>query len=81
MAVKHQLLASTVRVNLVDPASPLQGELLQDLEEKFPRWQENPYIAAFPAQHRLLLKLMKRRQYRMVHALMTLNDLVKRKKL
>ena len=79
-AVKHQLLASTVRVNLADPHSPLQRELLADLDRKFPRWRENPYLPSLPAQHRLLLKLMDRQAYGAVHALMLANNLVKGKR-
>lgn len=80
VAVKHQLLASTVRVNLAEPRSPLQRELLADLDRKFPAWRDNPYLAELPAQHRLLLKLIDRHAYGALHALMRANDLVKRKK-
>lgn len=81
LAVKHQLLASTVRVNLADPKSPLQRELLADLDQKCPNWRENRYLPALPAQHRLLLKLMDKGRYGAVHALMTANNLLKGKKL
>lgn len=80
MAVKHQLLASTVRVNLADPRSPLQRELLEDLDRNWPRWRANPYLPGLPAQHRLLLKLMDRHAYSAVHALMRANNLVKGKR-
>lgn len=80
MSVFHQLLTATVRVNAIDPKSPLQGELLMDLERKFPRWRDNPYVKGFPAKHRLLLKLMDRRAYRAVHLLMRANDLAKGKR-
>lgn len=81
LAIQHQLLASTVRVNLAEPKSPLQGELLADLNRKFPRWRENPYLSQLPAQHRLLLKLIDKGRCGAVHALMTANNLVKGKKL
>ncbi len=81
LAVKHQLLASTVRVNLADPRSPLQRELLEDLDRKFPRWRENPCLPTLPAQHRLLLKLMDRHACGAVHLLMRANNLLKGKKL
>ena len=80
LAVKHQLLASTVRVNLADPKSPLQRQLLEDLDRKFPRWRSNCYLPTHTAQHRLLLKLMDRHAYGAVHALMTANNLLKGKK-
>ena len=81
LAVKHQLLASTVRVNLADPKSPLQRELLEDLDRKCPNWRENRHLPALPAQHRLLLKLMDKGRYGAVHALMRANNLLKGKKL
>lgn len=80
LAVKHQLLASTVRVNLADPRSPLQRELLEELDRSFPNWRENPGLARLPAQHRLLLKLMDRHAYGAVHALMRANNLLKGKR-
>ena len=81
LAVKHQLLASTVRVNMADPKSPLQRELLEDLDRKFPQWRNNCYLPTLPAQHRLLLKLMDRHAYGAVHALMKANNFIKGKKL
>ena len=79
-AIKHQLLAATVRVNGIDRRSPLQAELLADMEENWPRWRENPYLPGLPARHRLLLKLIGARRWGAVHALMRANALVKRKK-
>ncbi len=79
MCVYHQLLTATVRINGIDPRSPLQGDLLEDLERKFPAWRDNPYLKRFPARHLLLLRLIDRRAYGAVHALMRVNDLVKRK--
>ena len=80
MCVYHQLLTATVRVNAIDPRSPLQRELQTDLERKFPNWRENAYVKAFPKKHRLLLSLMDRRAYGAVHALMRANNLVRRKR-
>ena len=80
MAIQHQLLAATVRVNGIDPHAPLQDEILRDMETKFPRWRENAYLPGFPARHRLLLKLIGSRRWGAVHALMAANDLVRGKK-
>ena len=81
MAVAHQLLAATVRVNSIDPRSPLQRELLADLDGKFPHWRQNPYLPGFSARRRLLLRLLDRRRYGAVHGLMRLNNILKGKKL
>ncbi len=77
MAVKHQLLMATTRINAIDPHSPLQRQLKQDLEQKFPAWRENPWLSRFPAQHRLLLQLIDRGRYGAVHALMAANKILK----
>ncbi len=81
MCVYHQLLTATVRINDLDRHSPLQRELREDLERKFPGWRENPYVKRFPAKHRLLLRLMDRQAYGAVHALMRANKLVKGRKI
>ena len=81
LAVKHQLLASTVRVNLADPKSPVQAELLADLNRRFPDWRNNPYLPGLPRQHRLLLRLIDGGHYGAVHTLMTANNLLKGKKM
>ena len=78
-AVKHQLLHSTVRVNQVDPRSPLQKELKQDLDKTWPRWRSNPYLSQLPLQHRLLLRLIDGGHYGAVHAMMAANNRIKGK--
>ena len=78
-AVKHQLLFSTVRVNQMDPRSPLQKELKQNLDRTWPRWRSNPYLSQLPLQHRLLLKLIDGGHYAAVHAMMAANDRIKGK--
>lgn len=80
MCVFHQLLTATVRINSIDRSSPLQQELLKDLNRKFPAWKSNPYVQRFPAKYRLLLKLMDQHAYGAVHALMRANDLLKGKR-
>ena len=78
-AVKHQLLHSTVRVNLMDPRSPLQKELKEDLDKSWPNWRSNPYLSQLSFQHRLLLKLIDGGHYGALHAIMLANNRIKRK--
>ena len=68
-----------MRVALVDPRSPLLPRLLEDLDEKFPRWRESAALRELPRQHRLLLGLLDRHAYGAVRLLMTANDLIKGK--
>lgn len=75
MAAYHEALTSVTRVNLLDPKSPVQDALREDFLARFPRWRENAYLKSWPIQHRLLLALIVRRQYGMVHLLMKANQL------
>ena len=70
----HQYLTSCVRVAQLDPRSPVLPRLAEDFERKFPRFRENPYLPGMPLKHRLLLRLIARRRFGAVRALMTLND-------
>lgn len=77
MAAYHELLTSSVRVNLIDPASPVQDRLLEDFEQRFPEWRENPYVRSMSRKHRLLLSLIAGRRRRTVHLLMRANQRIK----
>lgn len=79
MTVYHQLLTATVRVNRIDPHASLQGDLLENLNAKFPHWRENPALRRLPFRQRLLLRLIVTRQYALLHRIMALNDLIRRK--
>ena len=63
----------------MDPRSPLQKELKQNLDKSWPRWRSNPYLSQLPLQHRLLLKLIDGGHYAAVHAMMAANDRIKGK--
>ena len=78
MAAYHEALTSVTRVNLLDPKSPVQDALREDFLARFPNWRENPYLKRWPLKHRLLLALIVRRQYGLVHLLMKANQLRQR---
>ena len=77
----HELLTSTTRVNLIDPDSPIQEELLLDYLSSFPDFRNNPYVKKMPPKHRLLTALILHRRRHTLHRLMTLNNRVRRKEL
>ena len=77
MALFHQLLIACVRVARVDPHSPVLMRLAENFEQKFPRFRENPYLRGMSRRHRLLLRLILRRRFGAVKALMALNDRVR----
>ncbi len=74
LAVDHILLAASVRVARLDPKAPLLGQLREYMEEHFPDYRENPYLPELSGQHRLLLKLIGARRYRLVRLLFRLKD-------
>ncbi len=78
MAAYHELLTSSTRVNLLDPKSPVQDALREDFLARFPAWRQNPYIRRWPKKHRLLAELIARRQYGLVHLIMSANRLLRR---
>ena len=79
LALYHELLTSTTRVNLIDPHSPVQKELREDFLTRFPKYQNNPYLAGMPAKHKLLVRLIAAGDYRAVHLLMRANELARHK--
>lgn len=79
LAFYHELLTASARVNLIDPASPLQERLLEDFLGKFPDFRANRYIRALGVKHRLLLRLILRRRRRALHLVLRANEMTKRK--
>lgn len=79
MALYHQLITSTTRVNLIDRRSALQDKLLDDFSAKFPNYRANPYVRRMPFKLKLLLFLIKRRMRLAVHLIMRLNNKIKGK--
>ncbi len=74
LAVDHILLAAVVRVARVDPKAELLEQLLAYMNDHFPHYQSNPYLAELPRLHKLLLKLVRRRQFRLIRLLFRLKD-------
>ncbi len=79
MALYHQVITSTTRINLIDPKSPLQQDLFLDFRTKFPHYRKNPYTQAMPLKFKLLLAFIERSCYRAFHYTMRLNNYVKGK--
>lgn len=78
-AYYNELLTSTTRVNLIDPSSAVQEELLNWYTGRFPDYRQNPYFKKMPLKYRLIHFLIVSRMRRPLHALMTLNNKAKNK--
>ncbi len=74
LAVDHILLAAVVRVSRVDPKAELLGELTAYMEKNFPHYHANPYLKELPRLHKLLLKLVRGRNFRLIRLLFRLKD-------
>lgn len=79
MAFHHQLLSATVRVNGIDRKSAVQDRLREDFISKFPGFAENPYVRAILPKHKLLIYLIRHRQYFALNQIMALNRALKGK--
>lgn len=66
LAVDHIQLAAVVRVIRQDPHSPLIKEFISYMYQNFPKWEANPYVAALPYKHKLLLKLIAKKRYTLI---------------
>jgi len=69
LAIDHIRLAAVVRVIRQDIHSPVIKELEHYMYANFPEWEKNPYIPELSAKHRLLLRLMKKKQYLLIKLL------------
>ena len=74
LAVDHVLLAATVRVARLDPKHPLNAQFYAYMKQHFPNWQRNPYLDRLPALHKLLLKLIGKKQYGLIRLLFQIKD-------
>lgn len=79
MALYHQLLTSTTRVNLIDRKSAIQDKLLEDYTAKFPNFQDNPYVRGMCLKYKLLLFLICHKQRFALNGVMRLNNFIKGK--
>lgn len=73
----NELVAATVRVNLIDPDSAAQDDLLAYFLEKFPDYHNNPYIQTMSKKYRLLDFLITRKKHHALNLVMKLNGLVR----
>lgn len=74
LAINHVLLVGSVRVARIDPHSDLLPAFSKYVEEHFPEYESNPYLAQLSRLHRILLGLLKRRCYRTVRILFAIKE-------
>ena len=79
MCAYNELITSTTRVNLSDPKSEIQDELLNWFLQNFPDYAENEYIKSMPPKLKLLLNLTVKKRRKGIHSIMKLNNFLKKK--
>ena len=67
LAIEHVLVNATLRVNGIDRKNPLQNEILQYINDRFPNWQKNIYLSYLPAKKQQLLKLIVQKKYGLLY--------------
>lgn len=67
LAISQVLLHATLRVNSIDPNSPIQLELKQYVEKNFPNYRSNPYRNLLSKRYQRLLEYIEKGQYRRLH--------------
>ena len=75
----NELLTSIDRVNLIDPTSEVQDELLDYYLKKFPDYTENKYFKSMPAKYKLIYNLIIHRRYKALNMLLKANNKIKGK--
>ena len=74
LAVDHILLAASVRVIRIDPKSELIETFRSYMDDQFPDWKSCPLLESLPKQHKLILKLLDGKHYRMIRSLFAIKD-------
>lgn len=72
LALYHALLTASARVIRLDRKHPLLQKFWSYLQKEFPNWKGNPYLGRLSRNERLLLSLLKRRQYGLIALLFKL---------
>ncbi len=72
LAVDHILLAASVRVARLDPKHSLLREFSGYMGKQFPNYSANPYLTQLSGLHKLLLKLVEGKHYRLIQLLFRL---------
>ena len=73
----EEFLAAVCRANLIDPESAVQAALRDDFIMHFPDYRDNPYVRKAPPKYQLLERLIRKGNWKTVHAIMSLNKTVK----
>ena len=76
LAVDHILLAASVRVLKSDPQHPLLETFQSYMNAHYPNYMSCPYLAQLSAQHKLILRLLRKKRYRAVRALFAVKDAI-----
>lgn len=74
LAVDHILLAGCVRVAKQDAGHPLLDRFCRYMGEHFPSYEKNPYIGSLPPLHKLLVKLVRGRHFKVIRLLFRIKD-------
>lgn len=78
-ALYNQVITSIPRVNLIDRTSEVQIKLFEDFKNKFPDYGNNPYVKTMSRKYKLILSLIEKKMFLLLHIVMTANNKIKGK--
>lgn len=74
LAVDHILLAASVRVLRVNPDHSLLQRFQDYVAEQFPDGDNNPRLASLPRRHKLIMRLLNGKHYKMIKTMFEVKD-------
>lgn len=74
LTVDHVLIAASVRVLRIDKTHPLLARFQAYITENFPDFLENPYLQQLPRKHKLIITLLRKKQYGVIKAMFDAKD-------
>lgn len=77
----NELLTSVDRVNLINPESSIQNELLNYFLDNFPNYHQNKYFKSNPIKYKLLNSLILSKKWKTLNYVLRLNNYISKKKI
>lgn len=78
LTVFHVYLTASVRVLIIDKKNPLINSFKMFLNENFPKWQTNEYLNRLDKNKKLVLWLLKKKQYSLIKLMFIIKNQLKK---
>lgn len=78
LTVLHVYLTASVRVLMCDTKHPLLNTFKEFLNGEFPQWEHNKYLTSLDKNKKLILKLLKKKQYFLIKSIFIVKNKLKK---